>query len=206
MSEKIYVWDRFVRFFHWSLVGLFAFSYFTGEEDTTLHSYSGYAIVALLVARIAWGFMGSHYARFGEFLRRPSEVLAYAREYLGGEPKRYLGHNPLGASMTLALLLSLAATTVSGMQLLAVEEGKGLFAAVPPTTLSVIPAAAADDDEPHGSGGEDREEFWEEVHELAVNLTIALIVLHVLGVILSSLKHRESLVGAMLTGYKRDKP
>jgi cytochrome b len=43
----------------------------------------------------------------------------------------------------------------------------------------------------------------EEVHEVMANATVALIVLHVLGVIAASFEHRENLIGAMFTGRKR---
>jgi cytochrome b len=110
--------------------------------------------------------------------------------------------------MVLALLLSLGATTLSGMQLLALEEGKGPFAVVPASSLSPLATAVADDEELERSGHRDAghgdgEELWEELHEIAVNLTLALIALHIVGVLVSGRMHRESLVRAMLTGYKR---
>lgn len=53
--------------------------------------------------------------------------------------------------------------------------------------------------------------FWgvdwvEQLHEIAANLTVVLVLAHVSGVILSSVAHRENLVLAMITGRKRTKP
>ena len=207
MSERVYVWDKFVRFFHWSLVALFALSYLTGDEESELHIYSGYGVLALVLARIAWGFIGSRYARFSDFVRAPATIIQHAREMAAGKPKRYLGHNPLGGIMVVALLLTLLAVTFSGLKLYAVEEGKGPLAQQSQMTL--INSAMADDDDDeeheghHGRGEDAGEEFWEEVHETAVNLMLFLILLHVAGVVVSSRLENESLVKAMLTGYKK---
>lgn len=205
MSEKVYVWDKFVRIFHWSLVALFAFSYLTGGEWDNVHAYSGYGILSLVLARIVWGFIGSRHARFTDFVRAPAAVIEHARELKARKPRRYLGHNPLGGAMVVALLLTLLATTFSGLKVYAVKDGKGPLAQQSPITL-INSAMADDDDEGHeghkGKKENPEEEFWEEIHETAVNLMLFLIVLHVGGVVLSSKLENESLVKAMWTGYK----
>ncbi|WP_317932301.1 cytochrome b/b6 domain-containing protein [Halioxenophilus sp. WMMB6] len=202
MSDQVYVWDKFVRIFHWSLVALFALSYFTGESESPIHIYSGYAIVCLLLARIVWGFIGSKHARFSDFVKRPAAVIEYAKSMVGGHPKRFLGHNPLGGVMILLLLAGLLLTTVSGLKLYAVSEGRGPLAAS--WQMSALPQAVADDDHDDDQRAESAgEEFWEEVHEAGVNFLILMIILHVGGVIISSRLHGESLPKAMLTGYKR---
>ena len=43
---------------------------------------------------------------------------------------------------------------------------------------------------------------FEEVHEILANAWLLTVLLHVTGVIVSSLAHRENLVRAMVTGYK----
>lgn len=206
--SQIYVWDKFIRFFHWSLVALFCISYLTGDELQLIHTFSGYSISVLILARLVWGFIGSRYARFDQFVRSPKEVGGYLRQIAVGHPKRYIGHNPAGAAMVIALLLALSLTTLSGMKLLAIEEGEGPFAQN--LNVSLIQAAYADDEyeddhdyQGQHSSHEMSEELWEEVHEFSVNLTLLLIVLHITGVFIASKQHQEPLVKAMFSGYKR---
>jgi cytochrome b len=165
------VWDLFVRAFHWSLVILFVIAYATGDEVERVHVAAGYAIAGLIVLRVAWGIVGPQYARFGAFVRTPREVFAYLRDAAFFKARRYLGHNPAGGTMILALLAMLAGTCITGYMM---------------TT----------------------DAFWgtkwvEHTHEILANLTVVLIVLHVLGVLFASFQHRENLVKAMITGRKR---
>lgn len=208
-ATTVKVWDPLVRLFHWSLVAAFAVAWLAGDEESRLHELAGYAVIGLVLVRIVWGFVGTRYARFSDFVYRPATVLGYARQMLAGKPKHYLGHNPLGGVMILALLASLLATGVTGLALQGAEDGTGPFAALPAATAltmpDVIPAAVADDDE--GEHGEKEHEgngeLWEELHEFFANLTLLLVALHIGGVIVGSLLHRENLVRAMFTGRKR---
>ena len=165
------VWDRFVRVFHWSLATLFLVAYATGDEIEKVHIAVGYTIAALLALRIVWGFIGPAHARFANFVRPPREVLAYLRDVALLRAPRYLGHNPAGGAMIVALLIMLAGTATTGYML---------------TT--------------HAYWGS---KFVEEVHEAFANLTVGLVVLHVLGVLVASFEHGENLVKAMITGRKR---
>jgi cytochrome b len=157
--------------FHWSLAGLFLLAYATGDEIEKIHIAAGYTIAGLLALRIVWGFAGPRHARFSDFVRSPRAVLAYMRDVALLRAPRYLGHNPAGGMMVVALIVMLIGTCTTGYMM---------------TTDS----------------------FWgakwvEEVHETFANLTIGLVVVHVLGVLLASFEHRESLVTAMITGRKR---
>ncbi len=201
-ENTIRVWDIPTRIFHWSLVISFTIAYLTTEDDNIWHIYSGYVVLALVVFRLLWGFVGSRHARFSDFVCPPREVMQYLRSLLSGNPKRYTGHNPAGGWMIVALLASLLLVTISGLKLYAVEEGLGPLAGVT-IELSVIGASHADGDEHEDDDDNEEEEFWEELHELSTNLTLLLIFLHIAGVLVSGRIHHENLVKAMITGRKK---
>ena len=157
-QNEISVWDPFVRIFHWSLVLTFTIAWFSGDELEVLHINAGYAVLGLVLLRLVWGFVGTHHARFRNFVYPPAEVKGCLRDTLRQRARRYLGHNPAGGAGPLAML--------AGMP----EAG---------------------------------EEMLEEVHEFFANLTVLLVVVHVIGVIFESRFHHESLIKAMLTGRKR---
>ncbi len=201
-SGEIRVWDLSIRLFHWSLVFCFALAYITGEAELFFHSWPGYVILGLLAYRVMWGLVGTRYARFSDFVKGPAETLRYLRSLLSRHPIHYYGHNPAGGWMVVLLLLVIAVTVWSGVELEA-TEGRGLLAGEGVTLVS--PAQAKGDDRRRGAEHEWSEaagEWWEEVHEAAAGLALALVVIHLLGVIVSSVLHRENLVWAMLTGKK----
>lgn len=208
LPNEIRVWDPVVRIFHWSLVAAFTIAWLTGEEEQSrLHELAGYAVIGLVLIRVVWGFVGTQYARFRDFIYRPATVLAYARDMLAGKSKRYLGHNPLGGMMIIALLLSLLAASITGLVLQGAEKGMGPFAAITASTAVTAPAvisrAVADDDDKENNGGNgEADETWKELHEFFANLSLLLVALHIAGVIVGSLVHRENLVRAMFTGRK----
>lgn len=201
-AKTIKVWDIGVRIFHWSLVLFFTVSYITGDELDTVHAWSGYAIVLLLLFRLVWGFVGTKYARFSNFIYSPARVKEYLNSLKNETPIHYLGHNPAGGWMVVLLLVFLSLTVWTGLEAYA-AEGHGPLAQV---SMSPINNAYADDDDDHeGKGGEKHEDsVWEDVHEFFVNTTLALVIIHIGGVVVSSRLHRENLVKAMLTGNKEE--
>ncbi|MBL0372103.1 cytochrome b/b6 domain-containing protein [Rhizobium sp. KVB221] len=108
------VWDPFVRIFHWSLVGLFSFSFLTGDEWKAAHIYSGYAIASLLAFRVLWGLVGSRHARFSDFIYHPVTVIRFLSDSLRMRARRYLGHNPAGGMMVLVLLAMISTIATTG--------------------------------------------------------------------------------------------
>jgi cytochrome b len=185
------VWDLFVRLFHWSLVALFVVAYATGDEVERVHIAAGYAIAALLALRIIWGFVGPRHARFRSFVGSPGEVLAYLRDVLLFKAPRHLGHNPAGGLMIVALIAMLVATCATGYMMIV-----ALIAMLVATCATGYMMTT--------------DAYWgakwvEEMHEVLANATVALIGLHVLGVVVASFQHRENLVKAMVTGRKRER-
>jgi cytochrome b len=142
-------------------------------------------MAALVVARIVWGFWGSTYARFSSFVTRPGKAFSHLRGALAGTEARHLGHNPAGGWMILALLLSALALALTG----AVALG-GMLKIGPFAALATF------------ANGRDAREL----HELLAWALLALIGLHVAGAIGESLRTRDNLVRAMVTGAKNARP
>ena len=112
------VWDLPVRVTHWLLVAAFVGAYVTnalGVNYFRYHAWCGYAVIVLVLFRIAWGWVGTRHARFVSFVRGPRETVRYAKSLLRGGEQRHAGHNPLGAWMVLALLLMMLTQAVSGL-------------------------------------------------------------------------------------------
>ena len=184
-STNIKVWDPVIRLFHWGLVGAFIVAYVTEEDFLILHAWAGYIVLALVVVRILWGFIGTPYARFSNFVFSPRKIKTYLTETLMLRAKRYLGHNPAGGAMILLLISSLVITTLTGIAIYGIEENAGPLA----PWLS--------------HAGEFWEDVTEETHEFFANFTLFLVFIHVGGVIVESLIHKENLVRSMINGYKR---
>lgn len=204
-ENTIKVWDPLVRIFHWTLVAAFTIAYFSEDDFQDIHVLAGYTVAGLVAFRIVWGFVGTRHARFSDFVFSPATVIGYLKDMVALRAKRYIGHNPAGGAMVLALLISLAGTTLTGMKLYAVEENAGPFAQIQIENLSPISTAVADDDgdeygerrEGHKEGG-----IWKEMHEFFANFTVLLVILHIGGVVVSSFAHGENLPRAMVTGRK----
>ena len=216
-ENTIQVWDILVRIFHWSLVILFVIAYISSEEEDIWHIYSGYTLLGLITFRVLWGVIGTRHARFRDFVYSPGVVFKYIKGLSSNTRTHYVGHNPAGGWMIIALLVSLFVVSISGLKLYAVEKGRGPLADSN-TNLSIINKAYADrnnneedDDDEYESDGneqnnekhEQEEEFWEEIHEVSTNITLLLIFLHIAGVLVSSKLHNENLMKAMITGKKK---
>jgi len=166
-------------------VAFFIIAFITEDDWLYLHSFAGYSISGLLIFRILWGVIGTRHARFSDFVTTPKTVRAYLRSMLTGRPKHYIGHNPAGGMMIIGLLVVLLLTAVSGMATLA-TEGLGPLA-------NTFFASWSDD-------------WLEEIHEALANLSLLLVIVHIAGVLVSSIAHRENLVKAMIDGHKPSHP
>jgi cytochrome b len=177
------VWDVPVRVSHWLLAACIAAAWLTREARLVdLHALAGYCALALLIFRIAWGFIGTTHARFADFRYSPRDVLSYLRAAFHGRAHHYTGHNPAGSWAVYGLLLLIAATLATGLAALA-----GMHAMGP------LPASMA-----HESA-----EFARAWHEILAWALLTLILLHVAGALWGSWLHRENLVAAMISGLKK---
>ena len=189
MKQDIQVWNLFIRLFHWVLVIAFTVSYISGEnEEFTIHHYSGYLITTLIVARIIWGCIDRGHGRFSHFVYGRKHLLDYSSKLISGKAPRYIGHNPLGGLMVIAMLTLLLLTVVSGMMLLGIDEYEGPLYFLGDLSFANELASVTG-----------------EIHELSSTLMLPAIALHVLGVLFSSFYHRENLVWSMVNGKKRTK-
>ncbi|MEZ5832225.1 MAG: cytochrome b/b6 domain-containing protein [Dongiaceae bacterium] len=203
------VWDPFVRLAHWIIAVAFFVAYLTEDDVLSVHVWAGYVVGALVLLRIAWGLVGPRYARFSDFIYAPHKIVTYLTDLLRLRAPRYLGHSPAGGAMVVALLLCLALTVATGLVVYAEEEGAGPLASLySQAAVSSQPSAGAIESSEERQEGDEREgdgqeSAFKDVHELLANITLALVVLHVVGVVLASLAHHENLARAMVTGRKR---
>lgn len=185
-QAKLRVWDLPVRLFHWTLVVLIAVSYFTGRwggDWMKFHFWSGYAILTLILFRIAWGFVGSTTARFSSFIKGPSAGIAHLRELLSRHVPRDAGHNPVGGLMVVLLLLAVLAQVTAG-----------LFSADTDTGTVTGPLARLVTD-PWIDKATAFHAYW-------INILLILVGLHVLAVLAYLVVKKQNLIGAMFTGRK----
>jgi cytochrome b len=177
-QRRVEVWDFPTRVFHWLLVLLILVSWFTGEEEgvaAQVHLISGEIIAGMLVFRLVWGFIGGEHARFADFAAGPNAVLRHVRDLMSSKPHRHLGHNPLGGLAVFLLLITTGVIVATGL-FSGEDEMRGPFAGLGPD-LS-------------------------EAHEVAFRVLQALVVVHILGVIVETLRARDPLVPAMIRGWK----
>jgi cytochrome b len=182
---EVKVWDLPIRIFHWAIVLLLIAQFITGKiggELMTLHAYTGYAALVLVVFRILWGFAGSTHARFASFLAGPVAALHFARRLFSRQAVPQLGHNPLGGWMVIALVVSLAIQAVSGL-----FANDGATAEGPLASLVSIETSNR----------------LTEIHRWNLNVLLVLCAVHVAAVIFHLLVKKENLTRAMFTGIKR---
>lgn len=202
------LWDIVVRVFHWSLVIFVILAFISSEEGASLHIKAGYVIIALVLMRIVWGFIGTEHARFANFVKGPKKVFTYLKGLLTGRPPYYFGHNPAGGIMIVLLLVTLLGVAFTGIK---TEQGESAkHASIDKgsvSSFSIVTIAHADDDyfkRGNGShaGARASHEQWEEAHEFFAGLLLALIAIHVTAILMTWIIYKENLIKSMITGRK----
>jgi cytochrome b len=180
-SGRLLVWDLPLRLFHWFLVALIGFSWWSGKHhEMDWHRLSGYAILDLLIFRIYWGFLGGHTARFNNFVRGPGAVIAYGRALLRRASVVARGHNPAGGWSVVLMLGALVAMVAAGLFAVDVD---GLESGPLADFLTF-----------------DQGRFAAHVHAILFNLILGLMAMHMLAIAFYGVVLRNNLVGPMFSG------
>ena len=176
-SRGASLWDLPIRMFHWLLVALLGFSWWSGEEHLIdWHRLSGLTILALLLFRLYWGLVGSPTARFARFVRGPGAVLAYVR---GKDSTPAPGHNPLGGWSVVAMLAVLFTMVTAGLFAVDVD---GLESGPLADYVSFEQGRLA-----------------AEIHGFVFNVLLGLVALHLLAIVFY-LVRGKNLTAQMITG------
>lgn len=177
--QRFLLWDLPTRVFHWALAACVVAAVITakmGGNAMVWHGRIGLAVVGLLAFRLVWGFAGSTYARFAQFVRGPGAI----RVYLRGE-WRGVGHNPLGALSVLALLGTLWLLVATG-----------LFAnddiAFEGPLYSLV--------------GKDLSDRMRGIHHLFEPLILLLVAAHLAAIVYYIRVKKEVLIRPMISGWK----
>jgi cytochrome b len=181
--QRILIWDLPTRLFHWTLALCFAGAWLTSESDPWLgvHVFLGYLMLGLVVFRVIWGVLGTHYARFSSFWFGPKAALTYVGEMMAGKAARHVGHNPAGSLAIYLLLLLTLVVGVTGFFTLGGEEQQGAVTGL----LNMAQGR-----------------LFKKLHEAAAVVMLLLVMTHIAGVVVESLLHKENLARSMVTGTK----
>ena len=185
-TRQVQVWDAAVRVFHWLLVALIAFMWWSGRQKgdwLNYHFYAGYAILTLLIFRIIWGFVGGTHARFADFIYGPGAIIAYLKTLPSRTAAKFAGHNPVGGWSVVLMIVCVA-----------VQAGTGLFA----------------NNEDYGFEGplaklvSGATSTWlTGIHRVSINVLLALIAVHISAVVYYLVYKKENLIAPMFHGRKQ---
>lgn len=230
MLKSYKVWDAPTRLFHWVnfitvllliLVGLVML--FKGDIGIvsldakvglkTIHVLIGYVFVINLVIRIVWGFVGNRFARWSTGFPGAgfgAELKGYVASIKAGDPKQYMGHNPLGRLAVMVIFVALSVMAVTGL----VRAGTDIYyppfgsmaasyvaaEGVDPATLEPYVKIGVDGDKLKALG-EIKRPFGE-VHVYTAYFLMLMILLHIGAVVKAELAGEGTLVSAMISGRK----
>jgi len=197
-TKKIKIWDVPTRLFHWFLVIFVTLSYLTGEiggldftipiidrfvSNITLHMWSGFIILALLLFRLAWGFVGSTSARFVDFAYGPRAIIDYVKTFLRGGLKRFAGHNPAGGAMVFLMIFFLLLQACTGL----FSKDESFFATSGPLANYITVETS---------------EKITALHKQNWEIILILVLIHICANFIYWFWKKQNLIIAMITGQK----
>ena len=176
------VWDLPVRVMHWLLALAVAGAWLSHYDLTDwfpFHAICGYVTLVVTITRIVWGIVGTHHARFANFVRGPRAVIRYLADT--GNAQNTVGHNPVGALMVLLLLALLLVQAITGLfandQVANVGPLFGYIRSVTSDKLTGI-------------------------HQVLANVIVTCVCMHIAAVLAHCVFKRENLILPMVTGRK----
>ena len=108
------VWDLPIRLWHWALAVTVLFSLYTGlVGDIGLmdwHQRSGFAVLALLLFRVGWGFWGGRYVRLARYRTTPRRFVQHFAGSGQADP-----HTSPGIALAILLIGALAVQASTGL-------------------------------------------------------------------------------------------
>lgn len=182
MTEKHLIWDLPLRIFHWSFAFTVLACWYTskqGEELVDIHMQFGFVVLALLIFRILWGFIGPKHARFSQFIPIPKVLLAYIKK--PSHRQKIPGHNPLGALMVILMIVLISLQAISGLFI-----NDDVFSSGPY----------------YNSVSKDIQDWMAFIHHNTFDFMIAAIILHIAAIIFYWRVKKDNLVVPMITGKK----
>lgn len=183
-EKKRLVWDLPLRLFHWLLLLALATQWLTAEVlegYNQLHSIVGYITLGLIAFRLTWGFIGSTYARFSDFLYSPKAVLAYIKDLFTVRKQQYTGHNPLGGLLVPAVLIIVGLQAVSGLFVSDEIFHSGPY---------------------YQSINEQVTDVMEWLHHNLFDLLLVLVAFHIFAIFWYQIKLKKNLIKPMVDGHK----
>lgn len=179
------VWDWPVRVVHWAMVICLVGLVITGlrkGDAMAWHMRLGEVLLALVLFRILWGFVGSRNARFTAFLRGPRAGIRYLRSRLKPPHEIHVTHNPVGGWMVIALLVAML-----------VQATLGLYANDDVFWDGPLAKTIA----------KETSDALSSLHSRLAWLVVGLAVAHILAVFVYLVAFRENLIRPMVVGKKR---
>jgi cytochrome b len=183
------VWDLPTRLFHWVQALLFVALWITGTDGPLdWHMWLGEALLAMLLFRVIWGFVGSRHSRFADFVagrqtarKHFLEMVRIARSgpLASEQAEPHVGHTPLGGWMIVCLLFLMTLQCVTGLfssdEIVTDGPLNHLVDGRTGRVLSVI-------------------------HSMAFDVIMALVIAHIAAAFFYLLRKRENLIRPLITG------
>ena len=179
--NRSYIWSLPTRIFHWSFAILITICLLTDDDLMAIHAISGYLILVPLTFRFFWGYWGPRYSKFKDFPLGIKKAKDFAKNVFTGK-EIFIGHNPLASYIMLAILIIVPMIIFTGTLTLGAEESQGIF-----SSLGKI-------------------KIFKKTHEFLANFLYLLLFLHLLGIFVDRLLHKEhNTLNSIFNGYKNTK-